>query len=551
MPRTKMLDDLRRSFRLALDCERLGISTDEGLARRTELELRLHDRRRFLKQLGAVAAVGGLAHVSAACGGEPSSTAETETSAVRRPSSVTSVAIVGAGLAGLQCALDLRAAGITADLYEASDRVGGRQWSLRNYFPGQVAERGGELIDNLHKTMLGYVRRYNLTVEDLSKEPGEVTYYFGGQYHSEAVIVDQYRTFVSAMRADNRRLSGEVSADGHTAFDQQVDNTSLSAYLDGANGAGLAAGAVLREAIVQSYVAEYGIAAEEQSAINFLHFIHADRRSKFTPFGVYSDERYHVLEGNDAIALGLASELSPAQLHFGHRLVSVAKTASGAVQLTFSTGGSTTITRTHQAVVLAIPFSVLRTLQLDASLGLPAWKRQAIDELGYGTNAKMMIGFDARPWAAIGSNGSAYADLANVQTTWETNPTAATATRAILTDYSGAARGASLDPSRVQREASRFLGDVDRVFPGALAQATRIGSNLRAHLEHWPSSPDTRGSYTAYRVGQFTTIAGNEGKPVGNVLFAGEHTDSFYSWQGFMEGALLSGSRAAAEVLDL
>ncbi|MCK6552334.1 FAD-dependent oxidoreductase [Myxococcota bacterium] len=548
-----MLDDLRRSFRLALDCERRGISTEEGLAQRTELEERLHDRRRFLKQLGAAAAAGGVAHLAAACGGlDPSATSGTETAAVRRtPSRVTNVAIVGAGLAGLQCALDLRRAGVTANVYEASDRVGGRQWSLRNHFPGQVAERGGELIDNLHKTMLGYVQRYNLTTEDLSKEPGAVTYYFGGQYHPEAVIVDQYRTFVTAMRADNRRLSGEVSADNHTAFDVQIDNTSLRAYLEGANGAGLAAGAVLKEAIIQAYVAEYGIAAEEQSAVNFLHFIHADRRSKFTPFGVFSDERYHVLEGNDAIAQGIAAELSPAQLAFGHRLVRVAKTASGAVQLTFSTGGSSTVTRTHEAVVLALPFTVLRTIQLDASLGLPAWKRQAIDELGYGTNAKMMIGFDARPWAAIGSNGSAYADLANVQTTWESNPTRASATRAILTDYSGAARGANLDPSRVQREASRFLGDLDRVFPGALAAATRVGTSYRAHLEHWPSSPDALGSYTAYRVGQFTTIAGNEGKPVGNVLFAGEHTDSFYSWQGFMEGALLSGIRAAGEVLDL
>jgi monoamine oxidase len=70
-----------------------------------------------------------------------------------------------------------------------------------------------------------------------------------------------------------------------------------------------------------------------------------------------------------------------------------------------------------------------------------------------------------------------------------------------------------------------------------------------AHLEHWPSNPLTRGSYTCYLPGQFTTIAGNESKPVENVFFAGEHTNSFYEWQGFMEGALLSGIQASNDIL--
>ena len=63
--------------------------------------------------------------------------------------------------------------------------------------------------------------------------------------------------------------------------------------------------------------------------------------------------------------------------------------------------------------------------------------------------------------------------------------------------------------------------------------------NVVAHLEHWPSNPLARGSYTCYKPGQFTTIAGLEGLPVGNVFFAGEHANSFYDWQGFMEGAAL------------
>jgi monoamine oxidase len=70
-----------------------------------------------------------------------------------------------------------------------------------------------------------------------------------------------------------------------------------------------------------------------------------------------------------------------------------------------------------------------------------------------------------------------------------------------------------------------------------------------AHLEHWPSNPLMKGSYTCYRPGQFTTMAGLEGVPAGNLFFAGEHTNSFYEWQGFMEGAALSGIAAAKSIL--
>ena len=148
-------------------------------------------------------------------------------------------------------------------------------------------------------------------------------------------------------------------------------------------------------------------------------------------------------------------------------------------------------------------------------------------------------------------NGQSFSDLTNHQNTWETNPIRATSAHAVLTDYSGGARGARLDPRRVQTEASRFLGDLDKVYPGALAAATRDArGNFLVHLEHWASNPLTKGAYTCNQPGYFTTIADNEQKPVGNLFFAGEHTSSFYEFQGFMEGGAVSGLRAAAEVLQ-
>jgi monoamine oxidase len=236
-------------------------------------------------------------------------------------------------------------------------------------------------------------------------------------------------------------------------------------------------------------------------------------------------------------------------VRYGERLEAVRKTAAGAIELTLRRG-TTAITATYDAVVIAIPFTVLRNVTLDVSLALPAWKTYAIQQLGYGTNAKMMVGFNGPFWSALGSNGASYSDLPNHQNTWETNPSQATATSAVLTDYSSGPRGASLDPNNVQREAGRFVNDLDKVYPGALQKVTRDSSGkILAHLEHWPSNPNTLGSYTAYKPGQFTSIAGNEGKAVGNLFFAGEHTNSFYMWQGYMEGGALSGKDAASAIL--
>jgi monoamine oxidase len=120
----------------------------------------------------------------------------------------------------------------------------------------------------------------------------------------------------------------------------------------------------------------------------------------------------------------------------------------------------------------------------------------------------------------------------------------------VLTDYSGGNRGARLDPAKLQSEADAFLADLDKVYPGSSVLARRDSrGRVQAHLENWSRLPLFQGAYSNNQPGYFTTIEGLYGRPAGNVYFAGEHTDSFYSYQGFMEGALLSGARAADEVL--
>ncbi len=533
MSRTPLFELFRQTTRVAM------ASTRQGIPSREAAEAMRLSRRSLLK--GATVLGAGLVAGMAPEAGAGMSRTGGRTGPLR-------VGIVGAGLAGLACAYDLKRAGITATLHETNERVGGRIFSMGGAFPGpvsfpnQVVERGGEFIDTGHKTMLGYAQEFNLARETVTKVPGEVFYYFGGQRYPESVVVDEYRAFVASMRPDLQQLSAEPSASLHTPVDRQYDLMSLRTYLETRG-----AGPVLKAAIAAAYEAEYGLPIDQQSCLNFLFFIRANRRSRFEPFGV-SDERYHLIGGNQQIPRELAARL-PGQVRHGERLEAARKTAAGAVELTFRRG-STSLVATYDAVVFAIPFTVLRQVSLDVSLALPAWKTYAIQQLGYGNNAKMMVGFNGPVWAELGSNGSSYSDLPNHQATWETNPASATTQSAVLTDYSSAARAAALDPRNVAREAERFVADLNKVYPGAANKVKRdAGGRIVAHLEHWPSNPNTLGSYTCYKPGQFTSICGNEGKTVGNLFFAGEHANSFYWWQGFMEGAALSGKDAASAIL--
>jgi len=546
MSRSSLFRQLARSMRIGKFCNERNLSTQDGIAEYRRLEeahrAQTLKRRELLTSMGKLAAAGAVVAAT-----QPLSKAFAAPPSPATPS----IAIIGAGLAGLSCADTLATSGIAATIHEASNRAGGRCHTYgtafgapTDLFPGQVAERGGEFIDNLHKYMLGYAQRFGLAKEDVTKVPGDIFYYFNGVHYPESVVVEQYRQLVDSMHVDLRTLSGAASADSHNAGDVTFDYMDIETYLNTRN-----AGPVIKAAVIEAYEAEYGLEAWQQSALNFLLFIHADKRSKFTPFGVYSDERWHITDGNQKIVQGLASSI-PGPIRYGEKLVAAKKNSAGDVVLTFDTPGGTR-TFTYDAVVISIPFTVLRGVQLDRSLGFPQWKTDAINKLGYGMNAKMMIGFKGKYWEGLGNNGTLYSNQPNVQTTWETNPTRATHQYAILTDYSSGSRGKNLRPGAVQTEASKFIADLDKSLPGASANVRRDSSGkIVAHLEHWPSNPLTLGSYTCYTPGQFTTLCGNEGKPVGNVYFAGEHANSFYVWQGFMEGAVYSGIDAANMVLE-
>ena len=90
----------------------------------------------------------------------------------------------------------------------------------------------------------------------------------------------------------------------------------------------------------------------------------------------------------------------------------------------------------------------------------------------------------------------------------------------------------------------RFVLDrMERAHPGTKAHFEVSASHS------WIDDPWARGASAEFHAGQISRHLRALRTPVGRLYFAGEHTSSFYEWQGFMEGAALSGLRAAAEIL--
>jgi monoamine oxidase len=225
-------------------------------------------------------------------------------------------------------------------------------------------------------------------------------------------------------------------------------------------------------------------------------------------------------------------------------LTTLKKAADGRYVLGF---GNTT--RTHDGVVLAIPATVIRArVALDATLGIAPQTRAAIAGLQYGDNTKTLFQFgSSQPFDAAGGDGTAYASdraLPNVQVAFpsKTGAPGADSTQPVVVDYGFGERGRRLPT--VDRDGSGFLAGYDRIFPGAQATALRLLDGKLFARAHWPSEPNALGSYTCNQPGYFTTMEGWLGEPAGNLAFAGEHTDSFHNFQGFIEGDL-SAVRAA------
>ena len=520
MARTPLVDVLRRAAAIARHARSTGEPLDEAIARDCELRVDAA-RRRFLTQ-SATASAALL--MLPACVRTPPRAAGDD------------VVVVGAGVAGLTCAHRLRQAGVAVRVYEAQDRIGGRMFSLTGHFADkQVCELGGELIDTGHARIRALASELGLTLDDLSADPAAAAgdiWFYGGRRYGETEILHAFAPLAAAVDRDFNTLPDQKITYAAPGGAEALDRESVAAWLDRNGASGW-----LRTLIDVAYTTEMGLECDEQSALNFLTFISPDTQ-KFDVFGA-SDERFHVRGGNDQIPHRLGAALGDA-LETGCVLEALRQDASGGYTLSFTRGAGAFQTRASR-VVLAVPFTTLRRVRIDVALS-PA-KRRAIDELRYGTNAKLMIGFDERVWWTRHQLGGAtYSDL-TTQTTWETSrmqPGAA----GILTNFVGGRHGIEIGEGTPKTQAEITVSALEAIYPGLSSART----NAREARFHWPSHPWTLGSYACLTPGQWTSIRGAIGERAGNLHFAGEHCA--FDNQGFMEGGVETGEWAAAAILE-
>ena len=449
------------------------------------------------------------------------------------------IAVIGAGLAGLSCAYRLQQAGLIADVYEASGRIGGRCFTGRGDFAdGQIYEHGGELIDTGHKALRKLAAELGLELDNLlkSEQPGtEMLGYFFGRPYTVAQMTSDFQPVLTQMSADVAAAGYPTLFDSFTPRGFELDHMSIYDYIEryvpGGHRSPL--GALLDVA----YNIEYGAETNVQSSLNLLYLIGFSQPKTFTIFGE-SDEKFHIRGGNDQVPTILASRLA-AQITANTPLTAIRQKVDNTFKLTFQNGAGV-FDRVYDHVVLALPFSILRSAVDFSQAGFDGVKTIAINEQGMGTNSKFHLQFDSRFWRNQGCNGETYSDR-GYQNTWEVTR-AQGGQSGILSWYTGGTIGASVGSGTPQSQAKSFLKKIEPVLPGATAKW-----NGRVTRDFWTGYQWTKGSYSYWKVGQYTRFAGAEAARSGNCYFCGEHTS--IDFQGYLNGAVDTGETAARQVI--
>jgi monoamine oxidase len=428
------------------------------------------------------------------------------------------IVVVGAGLAGLTAADELSRRRGAVTILEARDRIGGRVWSVRDGFSdGQYGELGGEFIDGDHERVRRLAGEFKLPLVRVLER---------GFGHRVRVPHDGYRlTRSGPWDMLQERLSPLITryraarGGDDAAAVREIATWSVDDWLEHQHtDAGARALAVT---IRGFFLAD----PQELSALPVVAQL-ADKGSPAdTPV-------YRIGGGNDRLLDALAGR-SGARVLLRHVVKAVAQATDRVIVRVLDADGLLQEIECD-AVVMAVPATTLR--QIDITPPLPEDQQKAIARLRYGRATKVVVqcageGLRGRRLQAIATDGPLGAF-------WDATEGQPTATNAMIAFLGGGAA------SRQLQAASRRggAGLVSGLCWLGLAGTPVIAS----HSTTWEDDPYAAGGY-AYADPAFDPAW----KPLlsrraGRIVFAGEHTSG--DFQGYMEGAVESGERAAQEV---
>jgi monoamine oxidase len=531
LTKTKIGRWMQRCFHTAQSAHEYGKPVNQVIAERNKD----YSRRNFIADATKLASVGIAVNGLTGCIKSVVKDQDTSGSIVMSDlrQQKKKIAIIGAGMAGLNAAITLQDNGIQADVYEASQRSGGRMLTSYGVIGNSLtSELGAEFINTDHAEMIRLVKKYNLDLIDSFDDINlEDTLYFNGRYFTEKDVAEEIVKFLPKIIADQQSLSVNINAFNNTETDRYFDQLTATQYLNQIGAKGW-----IRDLLVSLLYSEYGAHPDIQSSLNLLYLAFFEKSGqKFSIY--YSDERFKIRGGNQQLTNLMAADLDNV-VKYGYQLKKV-KSINGKYRLTFIQHEANEINLTYDIVLFAIPFTILRDVNLEVDL--PSWKREVIENLGYGNNSKLLMGFKNRFWRERGASGGYLTDN-EAQSGWD-NSLLQDGTTGGLTIYKGGEQAVILGNGTLEQQVVSQLPFLNEVFPGALKNF-----NGRAQRKVWPADPLVKASYTCYLAGQYTTLLGKQIIPIDNMYFAGEHCSIDY-W-GYMNGAAETGKLVAEKIAE-
>lgn len=531
MARTPALRKLIQLFQQAhqLNLQDVNLQDDTGRSKSHESPRSARLRRRKFLQLatlssGAAIAAGTLSQAPIAFG-----------------NAGPRIAIIGGGIAGLNAAYQLKKAGIRATVYEARSRIGGRIHSVTGQLgPGLVSDIGGSLINTTHEDMLALVRDFKLQLFNRKTDPAiggtpETGYYFDGRTRYEPEVAQKLRPLAQIIARDVALLDED-----YDTYGPRFDQFSVKDYLDRASSQ--IPEPWIRTLIEHTIRVEYGVEPHQSSCLQLLSLV-ASVNGNQVDITSGTDETYSLQGG-----CGLITD------RLGQALVGQVRTQMVLQQLIFNGKTYRLTFQNNQTidadyVILALPFSVLRNVDLQVKL--PNLFRKMIQEVDLGKNEKVFAAFNQKLWRQpFGFVGALWSDLGFAEV-WDDTQRQSRNDGA-LSFFFGGQQVDLIQSGSAASQGQRMVDRLNRIIPNIVFVATQ--KFLRTN---WLKDPFTKGSYSTFKPGQLTQFAqyfyvdaensaDRQEVRFGNLLFAGEQlSDSYY---GYMNGGAETG-RLAAESL--
>ena len=429
-----------------------------------------------------------------------------------------SVLIAGAGLAGLTAARELVKKGASVTVIDARSRTGGRVLTLRDGFRHrQHAEAGADLIDESQKEIRGLVRQLGLKLVEIL--PGGFTgvkQFDGRRVRGRRGWLDLQRRLRPEIRAfclNERRWDGAVA--------RALARQSVASWLDRIKAPG---------SLRAMATALRGFFLADTDDLSLLSLV-----EQFAEDGPPGEEKmFRVAGGNDRIASALARPLAD-RVRLGCVLRAVTQTARGVRASIQTAGGNDQVVADY--LICAMPASTLRDVAFDPPL--PPQQHEANCSLKYGHATKTALQFDRTPWRKRGKP-RAFGTNLPIGAVWDGNEEQRGAA-GILTLMAGGNASVDTRAMLASTGPERLIQEMDFLD---LKKANLLAWDSVS----WEAEPWSLGGYAYFDPGFNPAIREWLARPFQRTFFAGEHTS--IEGQGYMNGAVESGLRAAEEVVS-